>query len=128
MVDSPSYARAEITSETAVHSMPPLEVSDRAPWEAVPGGNALQTQPQLRAGGSRGTEQRGVQRAARGRIEVQAAAGEAEAVPEQQRIGAGAPHARAEIRNLCAPSAPGANQRHHMLRPLRVVLRQPPTE
>src|SRR2546429_1847312 len=71
MVDSPSYARAEITRETAVHSMPPLEVSDRAPWEAVPGGNALQTQPQLRAGGSRGTEQRGVQRAARGRIEVQ---------------------------------------------------------
>src|SRR2546430_8511390 len=84
MVDSPSYARAEITRETAVRSMPPLEVSDRAPWEAVPGGNALQAQPQLRAGGSRGTEQRGVQRGARGRIEVQAAAGEAEAVRSEE--------------------------------------------
>src|SRR2546429_8653654 len=108
MVDSPSYARAGITRETAVHSMPPLEVSDRAPWEAVPGGNALQAQPQLRAGGSRGTEQRGVQRGARGRIEVQAAAGEAEAGPGEQRIGAGAAHARAENRLGGAPRPPGA--------------------
>src|SRR2546430_11514054 len=98
MVDSPSYARAEITRETAVHSMPPLEVSDRAPWEAVPGGNALQTQPQLRAGGSRGTEQRGVQRAARGRIEVQAAAGQAGTGPEQPLLRARGPHAPGGIR------------------------------
>src|SRR5438045_7227747 len=117
MVDSPSYARAEITRETAVRRMPALRVSDRAPWEAVPEGNALQAQPQLRAGGSGGREQRGIQRVARGGIEVQAAAGEVEAVPEQQRIGSRAAHARAEIRIVGAPPPDGADQRHHMLPP-----------
>src|SRR5256885_12394710 len=110
MVDSPSYARAEITRETAVRSMPPLRVSDRAPWEAVPEGNALQAQPQLRAGGSRGTEQRGVQRVARGGIEVQAAAGEGGAGPEQQRIGARAAHARAE--NRIVGASPPRSEEH----------------
>src|SRR2546423_2579297 len=124
MVAPAAYARAEITGETAVRSMPPLRVSDRAPGEAVPEGNALQAQPQLRAGGSRGTEQRGVQRVARGGIEVQAAAGEVETVPEQQRIGAGAAHARAEIRIVCAPPAHGANPPPHLVRPPRARPRQ----
>src|SRR2546421_7228183 len=99
MVDSPSYARAEITRETAVRSMPPLRVSDRASWEAVPEGNALQAQPQLRAGGSGGREQRGIQRVARGGIEGQAAAGEGGTGPEQQRIRGRPPHAPAANSN-----------------------------
>src|SRR5256885_14446052 len=105
MVDSPSYARAEITRETAVRSMPPLRVSDRAPWEAVPEGNALQAQPQLRAGGSRGAEQRGAQRVARGGDEGQAAAGGGGKGAEPPRKGAGGPPGGAGIRNRGATPA-----------------------
>src|SRR2546429_9956116 len=99
MVDSPSYARAEITRETAVHSMPPLEVSDRAPWEAVPGGNALQTQPQLRAGGSRGPKQPRAHPRARGGVEEQGGAGRGAAASEEPGVRARGARRAADTRH-----------------------------
>src|SRR2546430_4791971 len=62
-------------------------------------GNALQAQPQLRAGRSRGTEQGCIQWVARRAVQVQPPAGDAETVPQQDGERPGAAHARAETRS-----------------------------
>src|ERR1700687_303561 len=119
MCDPPSLLASRMSRAKLllVRSMPPLGVSDRAPWDPVPpaAGNALQAQAQLRAGRRRGAKQRGVESVARRGLQVQPLAGDAETVPEQHGVGPGAAHARAEARIVVAAPAHGAGQRQNVL-------------